>query len=108
DVNELRCDDEELRGHIHVELFHQMKILEVLFCNFRNRDVVDVQLLPAYQVQEQIERPFIRRQRDFEIVEHESLNLHRLSNFKHGLTSGILRLLRTFAEDVSHVARMSL
>ena len=56
DVNQRRGHHQELPGHVEVHLFHQLDVAEILLGDERDRDVVDVDLALANQMQEEIER----------------------------------------------------
>ena len=56
DVNQRRRHDEELPRHIKIHLLHQLDVVEVLLRDDRNRDVIDIQLALANQMEEKIER----------------------------------------------------
>ena len=76
---------------------------EVLLRDLRDWNVVDVELLPADQVQQQVERPFVDG--GSEILSC-SINLHRLSDSRHRFPSYSLGLLRPFVQDISDVVRV--
>ena len=56
DVNQRRRHHQELPGHVEVQLLHQIDVAEVLLGDERDRDVVDVHLVLANEVQQEIER----------------------------------------------------
>ena len=56
-MDQRRGHHQELTCHVEVEVLHQRDVAEVLLGDERDRDVVDVQLVLANQVQEQVERP---------------------------------------------------
>src|SRR5690349_507314 len=58
DVNQLRRDDEELRRDINVQFLYEVEIGEVLLGDFRDGNVIDIELLPPDHVQKQVERTF--------------------------------------------------
>src|SRR5262249_37572373 len=66
DVDQRRRHDEELAGDVEVELAHQIDRVEVLLRDERDRDVVDVDLVPLDQEQQEIERPLEHRELDRE------------------------------------------
>ena len=57
-LDQRRRDDQELGGHLEVELLHLLEVLQVLLGDRRERHVVDVELALGDQVKEQVERPF--------------------------------------------------
>jgi hypothetical protein len=67
-VDERRRHDEELPRHVEVHLLHQIDVVQILFRDERDRDVVDVQLVLLDEVNEQIERPL-------EVVEPDRIRL---------------------------------
>ena len=56
DVNQRRRHYQELSRHVEIQVLHERDVAQVLLGDERDRDVVDVQLALANQVQEQIER----------------------------------------------------
>jgi hypothetical protein len=56
DVDEGGRHHHELAGHVEVHLLHQVQVLHVPARDGRDGDVVDVDLVAADQVQEQVER----------------------------------------------------
>ena len=59
DVDQRRGHENEFPGHIDVQLLKQMEVVEVLLRDPRNRDIVDVDLLLANQVEQQVQRPLV-------------------------------------------------
>jgi hypothetical protein len=57
-VDQRRRHHQELTRDIEVQLLHQLDVLQILLGDYRDRDVVDVHLTGANEVQEQIERAF--------------------------------------------------
>ena len=49
---------------LEVQRSHEVEVLEVLLGHERDRDVEDVELVPAHQVQQQVERPLEQLERD--------------------------------------------
>ncbi len=66
DVNQRRGHDEELAGDVQIQLLHQRDRVEILRRDQRDRDVVDVHLVGANEVEQQIERPLEVREPDGE------------------------------------------
>jgi hypothetical protein len=62
DVNQRRRHDEELAGNVEIQLLHQVDVFQILLRDQRDRNVVDVDLVPLDQVQQQIERALEDRQ----------------------------------------------
>ncbi len=56
DVGECRRDDEILADHVDVERAHHVEVLEILLGDEAHRDVQDVELVLANQVEQQVER----------------------------------------------------
>jgi len=50
-------DDQELRGHLEVQLPHVPDLRQVLLGDRRQRDLPDIYLLARDEVEEQVERP---------------------------------------------------
>src|SRR5207302_1829707 len=65
DVNQRRRHVNKFRGHIHVQFFQLMQIIEVLRGDFRDSNVVDIHLLLFDQIQQQVQRPFVHGNLDF-------------------------------------------
>ena len=59
DVNQQRGHVDELARRVHVGLLQLMRVVEKLAGDARNRNVVDVDVLLADQVEQQIERPVV-------------------------------------------------
>ena len=59
-----RGHDEVVAGDLEVHGPHELEVLQVLLRNEGDRDVEDVELVPAHQVQQQIERPLEHLERD--------------------------------------------
>ena len=57
DMNEQGSGVNELSRDINVELLHVLNILQVLLGDFRDRDVVDIDVLFADEVEQQVEWP---------------------------------------------------
>ena len=55
DVNEQRRRVNELGGNIHIEALHGLHVAQILLGDFGDRDVVDVNVLLANEVEQQIE-----------------------------------------------------
>ena len=51
----------KIRRDIDIEFFDLMEIIEILFGDFGDGNIVDVHLLLADQIKQQIERAFVRR-----------------------------------------------
>jgi hypothetical protein len=64
DMNQRRRHDEELARNIQVQLLHQGDVGEVLLGDERNRDVVDVHLVLANEVNQQVKRSLERIELD--------------------------------------------
>ena len=56
-MDQRRRHHQELTGDVEIQVLHQLDVVEVLLGDQRDRDVVDVHLVLANEVQEQIERP---------------------------------------------------
>ena len=39
------CNQNKLAGHLHVQLFHLMDIVEEIVCDLGNRNIVDIELI---------------------------------------------------------------
>jgi hypothetical protein len=63
-VNQRRRHHQEFPRDIQVQLLHQPEVAEILLGNEGNRDVVDVHLVLANEVQEEIQRPLERLELD--------------------------------------------
>ncbi len=49
---------DKFAGHLQIQLFHQVNVLQELLGDIRDRDVVDIELIPLDEEQEQVERTF--------------------------------------------------
>jgi hypothetical protein len=58
-VNQHRGHVDEFRGHVHVELPYALDVGKVLRRNLPDRDVVDIDVLFANQIEQQVERAFV-------------------------------------------------
>ena len=58
-MNEQRRHVDEFRRYIHIELLQIFDVAEILRRDLRDGNVVDVDVLLANQVEQQIQRPFI-------------------------------------------------
>src|SRR5208282_4571819 len=59
DVNQHRSHVDELGGHVHVELADALDVSEILRGDFGDGNVVDVNVLLADQVEQQVKRAFV-------------------------------------------------
>ena len=57
DVHECGGHNDELASNVQIEALHQLHILAELIGNLHHVDLVDIDLLLAYQMKEQIQRP---------------------------------------------------
>ena len=57
DVDERRRHQQEVAGHIEIQLLHQLQVLEVLLGYQHDGNVVNVDFVLPDEVQEQVERP---------------------------------------------------
>ena len=64
DVDQRRGHVDEIGGDVDIELFELVEVIEILLGDFRDGNVVDVHLLPANQIEQEIERSFVHRQID--------------------------------------------
>jgi hypothetical protein len=58
-VNQHRRHVNKLARHVDVELSYALDINQVLRRDLRDGDIIDVDVLLADQVQQQVERPFV-------------------------------------------------
>ncbi len=58
-MNQQRRHVDELRCDIHIELLHSLYISQILCREFRDGNVVDVDVLLADQIEQEIERAFV-------------------------------------------------
>ena len=79
DVDERRGDDQILADHVDVQRAHQLQVLEVLLGDEAHRNVQDVELVLANEVQQQVERS----------LEPFELELVRVGVVVRGLRSGL-------------------
>ena len=63
DVNERRGHENKFARHVNIQLLEHPQVVEVLFGDLGDGDVVDVDFLLADEVKEEVERPFV----DFEL-----------------------------------------
>ena len=77
DLGQRRGHHQVLAGELELHFLHQLDVLHVLARDLGDRDVEDVEVLPADQVQQQVERTFERLEehlerlrRDVEILRH--------------------------------------
>jgi hypothetical protein len=68
-MDQRRRHHQEVAGDVEVQLLHHVEIVEVLPRDQRNRDVVDIHLVLADQMDEQIERSLEGLQPDPDDVE---------------------------------------
>ena len=61
DVEQRRCDEHEIARDIEVEVAHALDLREVLVGDLRDRDGADGDLLPAHEVEQQVEGARERR-----------------------------------------------
>ena len=98
DVDQQRRRVDELGGNIHIELLHRLHVFQVLLGDLRNRDVVDVDVLLANEVEQQVERSVVH------LVDHDRegrlvgavLARHRRSDGGWRRFAGALRELGIF------------
>jgi hypothetical protein len=64
DVDEGGRHDHEVPRHVQVQLPHQVQVLHVLARDGGDGDVVDVDLVLANEVQQQVQRPLEEREMD--------------------------------------------
>ena len=64
DVHELGGHDDEVAGDLQIEFLHEMKVLQELLRDAGDRDIVDVELVPFDEEQEEIERSLKFREFD--------------------------------------------
>jgi hypothetical protein len=57
-VKEGGSHEEVLPGHIQVENFHQLEILQILFRDEGNRDIEDVQFVLLDKMEQEVEGAF--------------------------------------------------
>jgi hypothetical protein len=60
----VRGHHQKLACHVEIQLLHQRDVREVLLRDERNRDVVDVHLVLANEMNEQVERTLERIELD--------------------------------------------
>ncbi|MCY1408423.1 hypothetical protein D9M71_237430 [compost metagenome] len=86
DLGEHRGHHQVFGGQLQANAFHQLDVPHVLTGDFRHRDVEDIDVLLADQVQQQVQRPFKRFQeylqrvrRDVQVQRHfgERLTVHK-------------------------------
>ena len=63
-MDQRRGHHQELPGHVEIELLHHLDVQQVLLGNQRDGDVVDVDLVLANEVQQQVERSLEPHQLD--------------------------------------------
>src|SRR5207245_1985891 len=68
ELDERGGDEEELGGHLEIEMVHALELGQVAVDDAGQRDLVDVDLLARDQVQEQVEGPF--EDRGLDLVRH--------------------------------------
>ena len=115
DVDERRRHHQELAGDVEVQLLHQLDRVEVLRGDQRDRDVVDVDLVPPDEVQQQIERAFevleVNRQgvdRRFEVGSVIHISARSLIRDPHRVAHTFHRLVRRRPARASTLRRGSL
>ena len=64
DVDQRRGHVDEVGRDVDIELFELVEVIEILLGDFGDGNVVDVHLLLADQIEQEIERAFVRRQID--------------------------------------------
>ena len=93
DVDEGGRHHHELARHVQVQLLHQVQVLHVLARDGRDGDVVDVDLVLADEVQQQVERPLEHREQDARRVLGER-RLHALRDASDRLVAVIVAVTR--------------
>src|SRR6056297_88856 len=68
DLGKHGCHHEVLGRKLELQLLHDLDVLHVLLRNPGDRNVEDVDVLPLYEVQQEIERPFEGIQDDLECM----------------------------------------
>ena len=61
DVDQSGGHVDEIGGDVYIEFFELVQVVEILLGDFGDGDVVDVHLLLADEIKQQIERAFVRR-----------------------------------------------
>ena len=91
-MDQRRGHHQELPRHVQVHLLHQVDVLDVLRRDERDGNVVDAQLVPLDQVQQQVERPLEVHQADRERLENglEFLFHYTYLNFTASRTRSIV------------------
>ena len=64
DVDQRRRHVDEIGRNVYIQLFELVEIIEILLGDLGDGNVVDVHLLLANQIEQKIERAFVRRQID--------------------------------------------
>src|SRR5213080_1493899 len=67
ELDQLGRHHQEITGHGEVQFLHQLQVTKILVRDAGDRDVVDIDLLLANQVEEKIERSFKVAQRDLKL-----------------------------------------
>ena len=57
-IHQARGHDKELAGYFEVEFFHRAEDVDILPGDGLNWNIVDVDFVAAYQVEQQVQRPF--------------------------------------------------
>ena len=84
DLGEDRGHHQVFGGELEPELMHHLDVIDVLARDLGDRDVEDVEVLPADQIEQQIERAFERFENDLERIRRD---VEILRNFEHGLAA---------------------
>src|SRR5258708_2493934 len=67
-LDQLRSHNQKIASHGQIEFLHHIQIAKILVSDSRDRNVVDVHLLLANQVKQQIKRTFELAQGDLQLV----------------------------------------
>ena len=59
DLDQRRRHEDKLAAQIDIQLVRAAQEVEILIRDLRDRDVVDVDLVPANQVKQEADRPFV-------------------------------------------------
>ena len=63
-MDQRRRHVDEVAGDVDIQLFELVQVIEILLGDFGDGNIVDVHLLLANQIEQEIERPFVHRQID--------------------------------------------
>ena len=84
DLGQDRGHHQVFGGQLELHVVHQLDVVDVLARDFGDRDVEDVEVLAADQVQQQIERTFERFEDDFQRIRRD-VQIQR--HLQHGLAA---------------------